>query len=176
MAYAAGTDRHKRIRCAGCGGDVVIGGKGGLPEGEAFCLSCRRAGLAPTKARHGTDRRYKLGCRCDECREMKAKRMSAYAARRLADGVNIYHQYRRSPTRSDWIRPSDRQAIYERDRWTCQLCGDPVDATLPPLHRFAATLDHIVPRSAAPEPDHSPENLRLAHRSCNSRRGTGEAA
>lgn len=70
------------------------------------------------------------------------------------------------------ISDRDRRAIYERDGWTCQLCGDPVD---PSLNRFAdamaATLDHITPRSLTLFPDDSPENLRLAHRVCNSRRG-----
>lgn len=67
------------------------------------------------------------------------------------------------------IAPQDRRAIYERDGWTCQLCGDPVNPSLGPSDIWAATLDHIVPRSAGG--DHSPKNLRLAHRWCNSVRG-----
>jgi 5-methylcytosine-specific restriction endonuclease McrA len=62
-----------------------------------------------------------------------------------------------------------RLAIYERDGWTCQLCCDPVDRELPPSDPWAATLDHIVCRSWGG--DDSPENLRLAHRWCNSVRG-----
>lgn len=69
------------------------------------------------------------------------------------------------------VSARERQAIYERDGWLCQLCGDPVDRTLPPQDRMAATLDHIVPRSLSLFPDDSPENLRLAHRACNSARG-----
>lgn len=69
------------------------------------------------------------------------------------------------------ISDRDRLAIYERDAWTCQLCGDPVDRTLDPIRdAMAATLDHIAPRSLTLFPDDSPENLRLAHRACNSRR------
>lgn len=64
-----------------------------------------------------------------------------------------------------------RLAIYERDGWTCQLCGDPVDRTLHPSDPWAATLDHIVCQAWTDEPDHSPSNLRLAHRWCNSLRG-----
>lgn len=74
---------------------------------------------------------------------------------------------------SNAIQISDRGrlAIYERDGWTCQLCGDPVDGTLDPVRdAMAATLDHITPRSLALFPDDSPANLRLAHRACNSRR------
>lgn len=64
-----------------------------------------------------------------------------------------------------------RLAIYERDGWTCQLCRDPVDPELPVHDAWAATLDHIECQSWALIPDHSPENLRLAHRWCNSVRG-----
>ena len=69
------------------------------------------------------------------------------------------------------ITPSKRRSIYERDGWTCQLCGDPVDRNLPPSDPWGATLDHIVCQSWTNVPDHSPENLRLAHRWCNSVRG-----
>lgn len=69
------------------------------------------------------------------------------------------------------ISDRDRLAIYERDGWCCQLCGDLVDRTLNAQHRWAATLDHIHPRSLTLFPDDSPENLRLAHRACNSARG-----
>lgn len=64
-----------------------------------------------------------------------------------------------------------RFAIYERDGWVCQLCFEPVDPGLPASDTWAATLDHIVCQSWTEEPDHSPSNLRLAHRWCNSVRG-----
>lgn len=69
------------------------------------------------------------------------------------------------------VSDSVRLAIYERDGWTCQLCSEPVDPDLPPSDVWAATLDHIVCQSWTDEPDHSPSNLRLAHRWCNSVRG-----
>lgn len=64
--------------------------------------------------------------------------------------------------------PKVRAAIYERDGWVCQLCSEPVDPDLGPFDAWAATLDHIVPRSHTLIPDHRPENLQLAHRWCNS--------
>lgn len=63
-----------------------------------------------------------------------------------------------------------RLAIYERDKWICQLCFEPVDPTLPATHRLSATLDHIECQSWALIPDHTDRNLRLAHLVCNSRR------
>lgn len=74
------------------------------------------------------------------------------------------------------IRPTVRQSIYERDGWQCQLCGDAVDPDLPSSDPWAATLDHIECQSWVLIPDHSPSNLRLAHRWCNSARGDGRSA
>lgn len=69
-----------------------------------------------------------------------------------------------------------RLALYERDGWTCQLCMEQVDPDLmitDPLNDWAPSLDHIECQSWTDEPDHSPGNLRLAHRWCNSVRGDG---
>jgi hypothetical protein len=41
------------------------------------------------------------------------------------------------------------------------------------LSDYAASLDHIIPQSMQLIPDHSPSNLRLVHRWCNSARGDG---
>lgn len=77
--------------------------------------------------------------------------------------------------RRSWkIALRDRLAIYERDVWQCQLCMEPVDRDLmsvDPANDWAPSLDHIEPQSWALIPDHSPTNLRLAHRWCNSVRG-----
>lgn len=69
------------------------------------------------------------------------------------------------------ISPIARAAIYERDGWTCQLCMEPVDRNLPRSDDWAPSLDHIIPQSRQAVPDHSPSNLRLAHRWCNAVRG-----
>lgn len=73
-------------RCSGCGSPVYVSRSSAA---EPYCLPCRRAGLAPSTARHGTDRRYASGCRCDTCRSGKARSMREYAARRRAAGRPI---------------------------------------------------------------------------------------
>lgn len=60
----------------------------------------------------------------------------------------------------------DRLAVFERDGWICQLCGDPVDPELRHPAVMSATIDHVVPLSWGG--DHSMENCQLAHLSCNS--------
>lgn len=72
------------------------------------------------------------------------------------------------------VPPHIRLAIYERDGWVCQLCMEPVTAdlmTTDPCNDWAPSLDHIECQAWALVPDHSPSNLRLAHRWCNAVRG-----
>ena len=75
--------------------------------------------------------------------------------------------------RRGWISDRDRESIYERDGHVCQLCFEPVDRFAHYLDDWSPTLDHIEPQSSSLLPDHSPENLRTAHRWCNSVRGDG---
>ena len=64
------------------------------------------------------------------------------------------------------VTPGRRHAIYERDGWTCRICGDPVnrDAKVPELD--APTIDHVVPLARGGA--HAPENWQTAHFYCNS--------
>lgn len=56
----------------------------------------------------------------------------------------------------------NRNAIITRDNSTCQICGCL-------LSKEEVTLDHIIPISKGGE--HTEVNLRVACRSCNSRKG-----
>jgi 5-methylcytosine-specific restriction endonuclease McrA len=59
--------------------------------------------------------------------------------------------------------------IFERDAWTCGLCRGPVDPALSRNHAMGATIDHVIPVVLG---GHDvPENVQLAHRSCNARKG-----
>lgn len=51
----------------------------------------------------------------------------------------------------------------------CHLCGHPIDTDLPATHPLSFTADHIAPRSLGGAA--SLDNLRPAHRRCNSQRG-----
>lgn len=59
--------------------------------------------------------------------------------------------------------------IGDRDGWRCHLCQRPVDPTLSGRHPMGPTRDHLIPVSAGGVD--GPENVRLAHHRCNSRRG-----
>jgi hypothetical protein len=63
-------------------------------------------------------------------------------------------------TPGDYYLDADlRRELFERDRWTCQYCGDLVTAE-------TATLDHYVPRSK--QGGNEPGNLRTCCLMCNS--------
>lgn len=59
--------------------------------------------------------------------------------------------------------------IAERDGWVCQLCMEPVDTAHGRNHTRAPSIDHIVPlgHPSNRTHGHTPNNLQLAHRSCN---------
>lgn len=65
--------------------------------------------------------------------------------------------------------PIYRLLIAERDGWTCQLCGEPVDFNADPHHPMAPSLDHVVPLALGGE--HAPGNVQLAHMECNRLKG-----
>lgn len=73
------------------------------------------------------------------------------------------------------VRQRGGQRVYfahicERDGWRCHLCGRPVDRQAHVPHPLAPTRDHVVPLSLGGT--HEPTNVRLAHFSCNTKKGT----
>lgn len=155
-------DRSRMYPCTVCG-EPMHRGSTNRGEGKSIHNRCR-------SKEHGTTR-YRSGCRCDVCRAAVAERQRNYAKQyQERTGQSLRRKYERPTSVSTWISTQRRHAIYERDNWTCQLCMKPVDKTLPALDRMAATLDHIECQSWVLVPDHSDQNLRLAHRSCNSKR------
>ena len=74
----------------------------------------------------------------------------------------------RAPVKS-WIPRAIREAVLQRDGWTCQLCYQVIDHALRFPHPFSASIDHVVPR--ADGGPHQQRNLRAAHLRCNARRG-----
>lgn len=68
------------------------------------------------------------------------------------------------------VAPTNRLAIYERDRWVCYLCELPVARYADGRSPWAPSLDHVVPLVAGGP--HCDENLRLAHLRCNLVKGS----
>ena len=86
---------------------------------------------------------------------------------------NRYHDRIKNTRRRGAEHPDSLslEEIGERDKWRCHLCGKKVSRKLQSPHPRSATVDHLIPVSS--DGDDAPENTRLAHRDCNTRRGTG---
>jgi 5-methylcytosine-specific restriction endonuclease McrA len=80
-------------------------------------------------------------------------------------GARQAHEKRRARLRDAFVEPVNRMAIFERDRWRCQLCHRKVDKRLKHPHLMSATLDHIVPLAKGGK--HEAVNVQLAHLHCN---------
>jgi 5-methylcytosine-specific restriction endonuclease McrA len=59
--------------------------------------------------------------------------------------------------------------VFERDNWTCHLCGGAVDPDLPRLDPMGATIDHLTPLSLGGVDELA--NVATAHWSCNRAKG-----
>jgi 5-methylcytosine-specific restriction endonuclease McrA len=79
--------------------------------------------------------------------------------RRRAD----YNAKRRAAAYTSVVEDVSRDEIIARDGQSCYLCGKEVS-----IHDL--TLDHVL--ALANGGSHTPDNIRIAHRSCNSKKGT----
>ena len=68
-----------------------------------------------------------------------------------------------------FVEEVDRATVCDRDNWTCHICGGPVDHTVDGNNPLGPSLDHVIPLSAGGA--HSYDNVRLAHRKCNTVKG-----
>jgi 5-methylcytosine-specific restriction endonuclease McrA len=102
-------------------------------------------------------------------RDLTQDRAYQHYSRDPADVVRDAGRRRRARLAAVAREPYEPSAIFERDGWSCWLCGRGLDPDAPINQPAAPTVDHVVPLAAG-GPD-TPANLRAACRSCNSRRG-----
>lgn len=79
---------------------------------------------------------------------------------------------RRAAQRAAYVADVNRKAIYERDKWKCQLCGKRIDRNAVVPQYLAATIDHVIP--LANGGTHEPANVQAAHYICNVAKGSRE--
>ena len=94
-------------------------------------------------------------------REQDTARMARWRAAnpdRAREGIRRY----RTLKLNAYVAPVDFEFIYQRDKGLCQIC-------LKPVERTRATLDHIIPLARGGT--HEPNNVQIAHGSCNSSKG-----
>jgi endogenous inhibitor of DNA gyrase (YacG/DUF329 family) len=67
------------------------------------------------------------------------------------------------------VRKSVQAQVLARHGWWCHICNNLIDPNLGRLDRMAMTMDHLIPVALGGTDD--VDNLKPAHRSCNSSRG-----
>lgn len=84
--------------------------------------------------------------------------------------METLEQIKRSvlPRPSRDISKAERLRIFERDEWTCHLCGDFLDASAVWPAPGSPVLDHVIPLSRGGPT--VAENLKAAHARCNNLR------
>ncbi|WP_416070014.1 HNH endonuclease [Streptomyces sp. ME02-6979-3A] len=106
--------------------------------------------------------------RCGRCGEHFTRHSTGeptgYCSRRCR--VRSAASLRRALQAGSQGRAVARWQIFERDRWTCHICGDPVDRSAQVPDLAAPTLDHVTP--IARGGSHTEDNLKTAHFYCNS--------
>lgn len=119
---------------------------------------CRDCGTRFT-GRHETHR-------CPDC--TNARRTERRRRWKRANSQESNHR-KRARKYGCHYEPIDVRAIYDRDGWVCGICQKIVDKKHKFPHRMSPSLDHVIPLSLGGP--HTPANVRLAHFTCNSKRG-----
>lgn len=147
--------RYLRKYCDECGKIVAIKQATELAASkkDTKARKCRKCGKDFEPAYGNKKRNF---CSNDCC-----KRYHKRASKRI----------RRAKKKDAYVSHVSEIEIYERDNWTCQLCGKRVNRKLISPHPMSATIDHIIP--LAKGGTHEPKNAQLAHRICNCKKSDG---
>jgi 5-methylcytosine-specific restriction endonuclease McrA len=170
---------ERQFHCVTCGAYLRSGGERGPKK---FCPPCALA-VRRAQPKHSTTRI----CEQEQCerplqargrcsahykvwlREQGRMGQSGWGPRRKANrAVRDQHI---AATRTG-INPTVARLL-ARDGTDCGWCRQPLDMTLTYPHRMYRTIDHVVPLSKGGE--HSMDNTRLLHWTCNSARNNSDA-
>jgi predicted nucleic acid-binding Zn ribbon protein len=168
--YRARTRRRKRLHVQTC--VVCHRPFRALRSDRIYCsTTCRKSSERARSRSRRAKASFYAGW-CPECGSgfVGRHRGSVYCSEECCERVHsrrARHETRGCPPGGDLI---GFHALGERDHWTCHVCNEPVDRSIPRTGSDpgSATLDHIVPAA-----DGGPTtwgNVRLAHRACNEAR------
>lgn len=80
-----------------------------------------------------------------------------------------WNHKRRALKHKAFVATVNSTSIFERDNWTCQICGRKVDKDVHHNHWDYPTIDHIIPLVRGGT--HEPSNVQCAHMGCNNQKG-----
>lgn len=140
------------------------------PDGSRRCFRCQE--VLPAERFTSNHRRGT----CDECLRQERREFAAANPgywlqwqRANPEKVSAIVHARRATREGRQHERIDRNIVFERDDFTCKLCGGALDMGAAKAHPLAPTLDHIVPLSRGG--DHLYANVQAAHFRCNTAKG-----
>lgn len=138
-------------------------------KSKALCEDCRRPALVkPPRPRF-------VSVQCPRCGlwwvgdRKTGSNQERYCS--AACGTSDARDRKRARKRAAFVAPVYRHRIYERDKWTCHICGKKVHKSRKVPHPMAPTIDHLIPLADPVGGTHEPANVATAHFICNARKG-----
>jgi 5-methylcytosine-specific restriction endonuclease McrA len=125
-------------------------------------------------ARTAKRRAENPGCRKESerrYRERHKEAIAAYNRKYFKEHPDVVRSSQHRRRAQKYLAPFDHfrsLEIYERDKWMCGLCGEPVNKELHHRDPMSPSLDHIIPLAKGGH--HLRSNCQLAHLSCNKKK------
>ena len=154
-------------QCVECGAEFI------QRRGRLTCSAqCQRLLNRRKYAEYAMERKGKNVCVCRECGKEfsapygdKRRRFCSVECGKCYNG-RIHKRKRRAEKKGNGpFHNIDPREVFERDSWTCGLCGKRVNRRLKFPNPRSASLDHIIPLSRGGP--HTYQNVQLAHLKCN---------
>lgn len=144
--------KYLSVNCESCNENI----RQELERKEAERLKRIAEHVCKTCGKHiHTSKMYCESCRSERMREQR---------RKFKDKTLRKHRGR-ARRFGCTIESVNKNEVYERDNWTCHICGERVPRDVEDNHPLHASIDHVIPLSLGGS--HSMSNVRLAHRQCN---------
>jgi 5-methylcytosine-specific restriction endonuclease McrA len=151
-------------------------------------MTCRRA-ACEARASGETKRRWRANSvqnlpklhrleRCLQCRQpfvtfsqrafcsTTCRNRRVYLQQKASGSRRKQEASRYARLKNAYREPVDPHEVYDRDKWHCGLCGQPIPRVAIFPHPEAPSIDHVVPLALGGL--HEMANVQAAHFRCNS--------
>lgn len=160
----------KTVGCAHCGEQFELGKRPGGRSRKSCSTACSTALRRSFVRAPGPH--FWAPRPCADCAALTSRRGSIPLCSGCASGRLRARWRRKNVVRRGAVVEGlvlGIEQLGRRDGWRCHLCLQVVGAAIRSPHPRSPSFDHLVPISHGGTD--APENLRLAHLGCNSRRG-----